>query len=78
MNREEFIKLIQSIGFKKSDNIINTYYTYKEFVIDLFHDFYEFHNGSHWVEDISYTDLKQLEKHFKNYFRSIKLKELLA
>ena len=74
--REEFELLIQSIGFKKTDNII-TYYTYNEFIIDLYYDFYEFHNGSKW-EFYYYTDLKQLEKHFKNYFRSIKLKTLLA
>ncbi len=72
-NRESFIKLIESIGFEyKSMGI----YYYKEFLIYLKSDYYNFFNGSEWYAHY-YNDLKPLDKYFKNYFRSIKLKELL-
>ncbi len=79
MNREEFITLIESIGFKsKVFNIfLDHYYFYKGFKLYLYDTYYQFSNGSEWFYDILYTDLTPIKKHFKQELRSIKLKELL-
>ena len=71
MNRNEFIKLIKSIGFKPYDNYVS--YTYKEFALSLWNYYYDFWNGSNWVDYIPYNDLTLVLK----LSRSIKLKELL-
>ena len=65
MTREEFKKYIESIGFKK-------------YVIDLYNNYYNFHNGSKWYYDIYYNDLRPLENEFKQELRSIKLKKILG
>ena len=72
MSREEFIKLIESIGFKSYSDYI---YDYKEFQIGLnFHlDEYYFHNGSEY-KVYYYNDLAP---DLLNLIRSHKLKQLL-
>ena len=72
-SKEEFKQFIESIGFEE---IIGSYYRYKEFKIDLYKDQYCFHNGSEWCF-YALNDLTLLEKYFKKELRSIKLKELL-
>ena len=77
MNQEEFRKYIESIGFEYNYGF---YYDYKEFRIDLFNltgGHYDFWNGSEWIHNIPYNDLKPFEKYFKKELRSIKLKSLL-
>ena len=73
MNRKEFIILINSIGFKIHYGEL----VYKEFKIEIRSDYFNFYNGSEWVENISYTDLKPFEEYFKKELRSYKLKALL-
>ncbi len=75
MSNDEFIKLIESIGFKNYTG--SNFYGYKGFRIELFKDNYNLWNGSNWVDYIPYTDLTPIENKFKNELRSIKLKELL-
>ena len=74
MTKEEFIKLIESIGFIDDNDDI---YVYKEYAIYLYSDHYEFHNGSYFIFNIRINDLKLLNKYFKMEIRSIKLKQLL-
>ena len=77
MNREEFKKIIESIGFETNDR--NYVYIYKKIRIDLFFiDHYDFFNGSEWTLCIPFNDLTQLEKYFKKELRSFKLKGLLG
>ncbi len=74
--KEEFIKLIESIGFKYKYG----YYNYKEFEIYLYNDSYVLHNGFGFNQEriiSSYCDLRPIEKYFKKEFRSFKLKLLL-
>ena len=70
-SREEFKKFILSIGFK-DDN--NHFYRYKEFIIYLYSDFYDFCNGSEWIRNIDYNDLTPLRKFDRGY----KLKKILG
>ena len=70
MNKEEFIKYIESIGFIDNNDEL---YVYKGFGINLYYSYYNFFNGSEWEFDIPYNDLKPLLK----IIRSIKLKQLL-
>ncbi len=72
MNKEKFITLIESIGFKKINDYI---YYYKEFKLYLYNTYYSFNNGS-WI-GYYYSDLTPIKKHFKQELRSIKLKQLL-
>ena len=74
MNEIEFRNYIESIGFK-FDNYYS-FFKYNEFVIIFKGGFYIFFNGSKWSNHY-YGDLTPIENHFKKYFRSIKLKELL-
>ena len=78
MKQEEFIKLIESIGFK-FEGIWNEerYYDYKNYKIDLSSDLYELYDGSGWCSSYNIDDLKPLEKEFKNELRSNKLKQIL-
>ncbi len=72
MNKEKFKKLIKSIGFK--DNGCLYKYEYKDFEIYLYDIFYDFHNGSGWIDNIPLNDLAP---ELKRLIRSIKLKQLL-
>ena len=69
MKREEFIKYIESIGFKYNGSS----YRYKEYYIYLFIEYYHFYNGSESIYDIPLNDLTPLLK----LIRSIKLKKIL-
>ena len=73
-SKEEFEKLIESIGFKS----IGRYYYYKEFVIYLYANEYNFYNGSEWVYDIDLNDLRLIENYFKKELRTFKLKKILG
>ena len=81
MSEEEFIKYIESLGFK--NNYGGLYqYQYKEFridisPIDIFPSTNHFYNGSEWIVNESFSDLTPLENNFKRELRSIKLKQLL-
>ena len=77
MSRDDIEKFILSIGFKYNGNIGDYYYNYKEFVIYLYDDHYDFYNGIEWFDDIDLNDLRPLDKEFKKELRSIKLKGLL-
>ena len=70
MNRKEFIKYIESIGFKT----FGFYYYYKQYRIDLYKYKYEFYNGSEWIYYIKLDDLTPLKK----IERSYKLKKILG
>ena len=65
MNREEFEKFIESIGFKSND-ILDYYHYYKKYRIDLYYDKYGFYYG--------YNDLRPLNQ----IERSYKLKKILG
>ena len=67
MNKEEFKKLIESIGFEP-----NGYY--KEYRIDLYNDHYSFYNGYGWNGRYELNDLTPL----KIVSRSYKLKKILG
>ncbi len=71
-NHYEFIKLIESIGFR-SNGVL---FVYKNFIISI-GDIYHFWNGFVWILNYQYSDLKPIEKYFKKELRSIKLKQLL-
>ena len=73
MNNIEFEKFIESIGFKYNGH----YYRYKDYIIFLNSDNYEFNNGSEWVLCIEFYDLTPLKNELKNEFRSLKLKQIL-
>ena len=78
MTREEFIKFIESIGFKYNKH--KDYYDYKEYGIYLLqnnYNYYVFYNGSGCITYVL-DDLTPLEKYFKNELRSIKLKNILG
>ena len=70
MSREEFKKIIETIGFKY--DIIGDYYCYKEFIIYFYNTHYNFYNGSEWVkyERNDLIPLKKIDRH-------IKLKQIL-
>ena len=83
MNKEEFKKYIESIGFYYE----GFYYVYKKhhgvnhldskmysIICHLYN--YIFYNGGKG-ERYTYNDLKPLEKEFKKELRSIKLKQIL-
>ena len=72
INKEEFVKLIKSIGFKYI-NLHYGYYDYKSYRIDLASNYYNFYNGSVWTFHIKLDDLSV----FKKELRSIKLKKIL-
>ncbi len=72
--KEEFIKLIESIGFKYDYG----YYNYKICRIDLYDEYYHFNTmdlDTYYY--IPYTDIKVLKDYFKKEIRSIKLKNIL-
>ena len=69
----EFKRYIESIGFKRN----GIYYVYKEYRLYLLSNYYNFNNGSLWVQDIDLNDLRPF-KVFKKELRSIKLKQLLG
>jgi len=78
MNKEEFIVLIESIGFKKENLNSNSYdldkrYRYKKFLIYLFGLFYDFYNGEEWSYDIPFSETNPLKK----IIRDNRLNELL-
>ena len=73
MNREEFKKLIESIGFEY--NGFN--YVYEECGVSLYSKCYNFFNSYRWV-DYEYNDLTPLKEYFKKELRSIKLKQILG
>ncbi len=76
MCRKEFIKLIESIGFKFK---LGDVYQYKEFVIELYSydtDSYDFYNGYIW-ESYDSFGLEPINNYLKKELRSIKLKQLL-
>ena len=74
MNRIDFEILLERIGFKDTDS---GYCVYKEYRIILFNYDYDFYDGYKWNEEIPYNDLTHINKYFKKYFRSIKLKKIL-
>ena len=74
MKREEFKKVILSIGFIK---IIGVIYRYKDYSIHFFGDTYHFFNGLECIGLHNYNDLTPF-KVFKKELRSIKLKQLLG
>ena len=74
INKEIFIKLIESIGFK--------YYgletmDYKDFLIGLYDNYYTFYFDYNFGGKYYYTDLEPINYHFKKELRTIKLKQLL-
>ena len=73
INKEEFVKLIKSIGFRFFINLDYGYYDYKSYRIYLESNYYNFYNGSGWTFHIKFDDLSV----FKKELRSIKLKQLL-
>ena len=79
MSRDEFEKLIISIGFKLGfKQHYNDIYSYKEFGIYLYIDHYIFSYPSRSINIHSLDNLTPLHKEFKNELRSIKLKKLLS
>ena len=76
--KDEFIKHIESIGFRLSPEYKYTY-VYKEYKINCKGVDYDiwFWNGSGWIR-YSYNDLTPIENYFKKEFRSMKLKALLS
>ncbi len=70
MMRKEFIKLIDSIGFRRYYLDI---YEYGKKCISLYDNYYRFYNGYYWIDDISYNDLTPILK----ITRSAKLKKIL-
>ena len=79
MTREEFIKFIESIGFKYIEFIGIKYndvivYGYKEYIISLYSKDYDIYNGSEWIFNIKFNDLTPLDK----IIRSYKLKNILG
>ena len=71
-SREEFIKFIETIGFKY--DIIGDYYCYKEFIIYFYNNYYHFYNGYGWNGRYELNDLTPL----KIVSRSYKLKKILG
>ena len=76
MSRDEFITLIESIGFKH--NKIYDYYEYKEFSIELFNDYFDFWDDIVCIRFISFNNLEHIKNCFKKELRTIKLKQLLG
>ena len=75
MDRKEILEnFIESIGFE----FHGISYVYKKYKIDLWNDYYNFHNGYEWFYGIDLNDLTLLEKYFKKELRSIKLKNILG
>ena len=76
MNRDEFIKYIESIGFIYNGRS----YSYKYYIIEVFkygYDFYPMRGKYMGNITPSFIDLDIIEFHFKKEIRSIKLKKLL-
>ena len=74
MSNDEFIKYIESIGFKYNYGL----YEYKGFRIYLFSFYYSFFNDLKKIQMVeSYNELRPLENNFKKEIRSFKLKQLL-
>ncbi len=70
----EFIKYIESIGFKE---FMFVTYEYKNFKIDAWGFNYEFHHNNLYIGRFKFNDLTPIEKYFKKELRSIKLKRIL-
>ena len=76
MIRDEFEKLIRSIGFKY--DTIGCYYIYKEFVLYLYDNNYDLHTGNYWISGPNdLNNLTPIQEYFKKKLRSIKLKQIL-
>ena len=83
MIREEFIKYIESIGFK----LLYRYpkillYEYGKHNIDLYEDYYYYYTrfpfeGACDIGEYNFNNLRPFETNFKKELRSIKLKKLL-
>ena len=69
----EFVKYIESIGFKLSNYTHAIIYGYKQYTIQIFPDKYYFNNGSEWIYSRDLNDLTPL----KQIIRSYKLKKIL-
>ncbi len=74
MSSEEFKILLVSIGFEYNYHF--DIYTYKEFSIYVYSNYYHFANGSGW-NIYYYNYLDPILVNFKKELRSIKLKQLL-
>ena len=73
MIRDEFEKLIKSIGFKYDGYS----YLYKEYIIDLYDDHYKFYIFTEFTGRYEYNDLSPFDEYFKKELRRIKLKQIL-
>ena len=73
MSRDEFVKYIESIGFKRSDSFYNEY-IYNDFKILCWTDKYQFSKGS---PNVKYYLYSNLAPELLKLERSYKLKELL-
>ena len=76
MDRVEFRKLIESIGFILLDGY-NHIYKYKEYRINVFKRHYSLKNDSKMLYYNRLNDLEPIDNHFKKELRYIKLKALL-
>ena len=72
MDELEFIKFIESIGFKLRINFPNIY-VFEKYKIQVKPTKYFFHNGSEWSGLIYLNNLTPL----KRFERSIKFKKIL-
>ena len=72
MNRDEFIKLIESIGFTQEYDA--RYYKYDDYYIYLDDIECNFSDGWKWIYNI---DSDTICNYFKKELRAIKLKQLL-
>ena len=75
MNRCEFTKYIESVGFI---NITSNLYAYKKYTIRVWFDNYNFNINSELIHDNVLNDLTLVEIYLKKELRSIKLKKMLG
>ncbi len=75
MSRDQFTKLIESIGFETKCGIIS--YFYKENQIYIAITTYHLHINSEFKGIYIFSNLEPIEDYFKNELRSIKLKQIL-
>ena len=73
MTRNEFVKFIQSIGFKYN----GLSYRYKNYDMYLHVELYKIYNHSGCIGGFEYNELGPIKYYFKKELRSIKLKQLL-
>ena len=76
MNREEFIKYIESIGFIYNDGDLyrgfEEFY-YKHYTIKVYYGYYAINGAA-----MKYNDLRLIGAEFKKEIRKFKLKQLLG